>query len=104
MASVLSKLKQFKDLRSQAKQAQNILSQQTAHAKGAGGKVNVVMDGSQKILSLDIDANFLTPNNKNQIQRGVIEALEDANKQIQRVIAKKIQSGEMTMPDLSSLR
>jgi len=101
---MLSKLKQFKDLRSQAKTAQNILSQQTVHASGAGGKVNIVMDGSQKILSLDIDVALLTPEQKDKIQRGVIEAVENATKDIQKVIAKKIQSGEMKMPDLSSLQ
>ena len=101
---MLSKLKQFKDLRSQAKQAQSILSQQTAHASGAGGKINIVMDGSQKILSLDIDVALLTPDNKDKVQKGIIEAVENASKEIQKVIAKKIESGERKMPDLSSLQ
>ncbi len=101
---MLSKLKQFKDLRSQAKQAQNILSQQTVHASGASGRINIVMDGSQKIMSLDIDAALLSADNKHKIEKGIIEAVENATKEIQKVIAKKIQSGEMKMPDLSSLQ
>lgn len=101
---MLSKLKQFKDLRQQAKSVQNILSQETAHGSGAGGKVNVVMDGTQKILSLDIDNSLLTPNEKKKVEQGVIDALAAANKELQKLMAKKIQSGEMTMPDLSSLR
>lgn len=101
---MLSKLKQFKDLRSQAKEAQNILSQQTVHASAAGGKINIVMDGSQKILSLDIDVALLSPEQKEKVQRGIIEAVENATKEIQKVIAKKIQSGEMKMPDLSGLQ
>lgn len=104
MGSMLSKLKQFKDLRQQAKSVQNILSQETAHGSGAGGKVNVVMDGTQKIMSLDIDVSLLTPTEKKKVEQGVIDALAAANKELQKLMAKKIQSGEMTMPDLSSLR
>lgn len=101
---MLSKLKQFKDLRSQAKQVQNVLSKETVHGSGASGKVNVVMDGTQKIISLDIDASILNPDNKKKIEDGVIDAVSSANKDLQKLMAKKIQSGEMNMPDLSSLR
>lgn len=101
---MLSKLKQYKDLRSQAKNVQSVLSAETVHASGAGGKVNVVMDGNQKILSLDIDESVLAPEHKTKIEKGVQEALEDATKKIQRIMAKKIQSGEMKMPDISGLK
>lgn len=101
---MLSKLKQFKDLRSQAKQMQNALSQETAHGSGASGKVNVVMDGTQKILSLDIDASLITVDQKKKIEQGVIDAIAGATKGLQKLMAKKLQSGEMTMPDLSSLK
>jgi len=39
MGSMLTKLKQFKDLRAQAKTMQSALSHETAHGSGAGGKV-----------------------------------------------------------------
>lgn len=101
---MLSKLKQFKDLRSQAKQVQNVLSKETVHGSGAGGKINVVMDGTQKIMSLDIDTSILQVENKKKIEDGVIDAISSANKDLQKMMSKKIQSGEMNMPDLSSLR
>lgn len=104
MASMLTKLKQFKDLRSQAKTMQSALSQETAHGSGAGGKVNVVMDGTQKIISLDIDAALLTPDNKKKVEQGVSDAIGGASKDIQKIMAKKIQSGEMKVPDLSTLK
>ncbi len=104
MASMLTKLKQFKDLRAQAKTMQSVLAQETAHGSGAGGKINVVMDGTQKILSLDIDATLLTADNKKKVESGIVDAIESATKDLQKSMAKKMQSGELTMPDLSSLK
>lgn len=101
--SMVSKLKQFKDLRDQAKTVQSVLSKETVHADGAGGKVNIVMDGNQKIMSLDIDEGILNVSGKKTIEKGVIEAVESATKKIQKIMAKKLQSGEMTMPDLSNM-
>ena len=103
-SSMLSKLKQYKDLRSQAKSVQSVLSEETVHADGAGGKVNIVMDGNQKIMSLDIDESLLAPEHKEKIQQGVIDAIAASTKKIQKVMAKKIQSGEMEMPDISGLK
>ena len=101
---MLTKLKQFKDLRAQAKTMQSVLVKETAHGSGAGGKVNVVMDGTQKIMSLDIDATLLSPDSKKKVEQGVIDAISGASKDIQKIMAKKIQSGEVTMPDLASLK
>lgn len=101
---MLTKLKQFKDLRAQAKTMQSVLTKETAHGSGAGGKVNVVMDGTQKIMSLDIDVTLLSPDNKKKVEQGVIDAISGASKDIQKIMAKKIQSGEVTMPDLASLK
>lgn len=103
-SSMLSKLKSYKDLRSQAKTVQNVMSQESAHGAGAGKLVNVVMDGNQKIMSIDIADELLNVEHKEKLQKGIIEAIETATKQIQKIIAKKIQSGDMEMPDLSGLR
>lgn len=101
---MLSKLKSYKDLRSQAKSVQSIMSQETAHGSGARNRVNVVMDGNQKIMSIDIADDLMNVQEKAALQKGIIEAIESATKGIQKIIAKKIQSGDMQMPDLSGLR
>ncbi len=97
---MFQKLKQYKDLRDSAKDAQNVLSQETVHADSVGGKINIIIDGNQKIVSLDIDTSLLAPENKEKVEKGVKEAIESANKKLQRVMLKKIQSGELKMPDL----
>lgn len=100
---MFQKLKQYKDLRDSSKQAQSVLSQETIHADAAGGKVAVVMDGNQKIISIDIDESLLSPENKKKIEAGVKEAIESAISKLQRIMLKKIQSGELKMPDLPGM-
>lgn len=100
---MFQKLKQYKDLRDQAKTAQAILSQETVHADAAGGKVAVVMDGNQKILSIDIDESLLSPQQKTKVQDGIKDAIEKAMKKIQQKMIQKVKSGDLEMPDLSKL-
>lgn len=100
---MFQKLKQYKDLRDTAKKAQNTLSAVTVHADSVGGKVGVVMDGNQKILSLDINAELLSPENKEKVEKGVIDAIENAMKKIQKEMLLKMRAGELEMPDLSKL-
>lgn len=100
---MFQKLKQYKDLRDQAKQAQSVLEQVTVHADAAGGKIAVVMDGNQKILSLDIDASLLAPEHKKTVEKGVQDAIENAMKKLQREMLTKMKSGELEMPDMSKL-
>ncbi len=100
---MFQKLKQYKDLRDQSKQAQNVLEKETVHADAAGGKIGVVMDGNQKILSIDIDESLLAPENKSKIETGIKDAIESAMKKLQRVMMQKMKSGELEMPDISSI-
>ena len=99
--AVFSKLKQFKDLRSQAKKLQNELSQETVHVEGINGKVQLIMDGNQHVLSVDIDPELLNPNNKEKLQNGMRDLFNDGVKKIQRKMAQKMaKDGNL---DLSSL-
>lgn len=100
---MFQKLKQYKDLRDQAKSAQSILAEVTVHADAYGGKVGVVLDGNQKIVSLDIDESVLAPENKKKIEDGVKDAVEKAMKKLQMEMIKKMRSGELEMPDLSQM-
>lgn len=100
---MFQKLNQYKDLRKQAKDLQSVLSDVTVHADAAGGKVGVVMDGNQKIMSIDIDESLLSPDNKSKIENGVKDAIESAMKKVQKEMMLKMKSGDLEMPDLSKL-
>lgn len=97
---MFSKLKQFRDLRSQAKSLQSILAEETVHGEGKGGKVQVVMDGNQKIVTLDIDDALLLPEKKKDVEEGLKEALDDAIKKAQRVMAEKMRASGISLPGL----
>lgn len=100
---MFQKLNQYKDLRKQAKDVQSVLSDVTVHADAAGGKVGIVMDGNQKILSIDIDESLLSPDNKSKIETGIKDAIASAMKKVQKEMMMKMKSGDLEMPDLSKL-
>lgn len=101
--SQLSKLKQFKDLRKAAKDMQSKLAEETAMGEGSGGKVSVVMNGNQEVLSVAVDDSLLNPGGKSAIEKGVKDAVNGAVKNLQKAMAKKMQAGELEMPDMGDL-
>lgn len=100
---MFNKLKQIKDLRSQAKQVQHTLERETVHADACGGKVNVVMDGTQKIMTIEIHPELLAQSEKEKIQNGIKDAVNGASKKVQNLMAQKMRSGELKMPDIGGL-
>lgn len=100
---MFQKLKQYKDLRDQSKKMKSTLEKETIHADAAGGKIAVVMDGNQTILSIDIDESLMAPQYKSTVEKGVKEAIESAMKKLQRMMLEKMKSGEIQMPDLTKL-
>lgn len=99
--AVFSKLKQYKDLRADAKKFQSTMAEETVHGEGAGGKVGIIMDGNQEILNVDIDDALMTPDRKNDLTDGIKKAFADATKKLQRVMAAKVRSGDLKMPNLN---
>lgn len=97
---MFNKLKQIKDLRSQAKQLQDQLAEETIAVSSEGGKINLVMDGNQKVITLEIEPELLQLDKKEILERGLKEIYNDANKKVQRVIAQKMQSGNFNLPNL----
>lgn len=87
---MFNKIKQYKDLRSQAKKMQNELSDETVHTDEMGGKLAIVMDGNQKVLSLDIDESLIASENKDKLQNGLKDLFNNAVKKVQRQVAQKM--------------
>ncbi|HLD31869.1 MAG TPA: YbaB/EbfC family nucleoid-associated protein [Patescibacteria group bacterium] len=87
---MFNKLKQFKDLRSQAKTLQSQLAEESTTVDSTGGKISLTMDGNLKIRHLEIAEELLSPTQKERLTSGLISAHEEALKKMQRIMATKI--------------
>lgn len=94
---MFEKLKQFKDMRSKAKLLQDRLKDVVVHADADGGKIQVVMDGNQQIVRIEIDPDHLRTEKREELQKHVAEAVNSAVRKSQMEMAKAVQN----MPDLN---
>jgi len=97
---MFSKLKQFKDLRDQAKKIQDVLKDVTVEGSGAWGKVKIVMNGSQEVSSVTIDPELMS--DKGKLEAAMKEAYNDTVKKAQRSMADAMKkTGGLNLPGLS---
>ncbi|MFH1522749.1 MAG: YbaB/EbfC family nucleoid-associated protein [Patescibacteria group bacterium] len=82
---MFSKLKHLKDLRSQAKNMQNALSQETVTVEKGG--VKVVMNGNMEINSISINEDLA----KDSLEGILADSINEAIKKTQRLMAQKMQ-------------
>ena len=82
---MFSKLKQFKNLRSQAKTMQSALAQETVTEEKNG--VKIVLNGNMEILEIKLNGELT----KTAQEETVKNCLNDALKRAQRLMAKKLQ-------------
>ena len=94
---MFSKLKQFKDLRNQAKQMQGMLALESAEGQAAWGKVKVKINGNQEVLEINIDPELLSIDNKTKLEEAIKEATNDAIKKVQRIMAEKVKNSGMDL-------
>ena len=100
---MFQKLKQFKDMRDQAKHLQDMLGKESVTADAAGSKVVLTMDGNLALTGLSIDDELLAPDKKDKLQSAIKEAHADALKKMQRIMAMKMKEmgGMPNIPGLS---
>ncbi len=82
---MFNKLKQFKDLRSQAKTMQNALADESITIDKKG--VKLTMNGNLEITSIEINNDIA----KNSIENAVKNNVNEAIKKVQKIMATKMQ-------------
>ena len=82
---MFSKLKQFKDLRSQAKTMQSALAQETVTEEKNG--VKIVLNGNMEVLEIKLNGELT----KTVQEETIKSCFNDALKRAQRIMAKKLQ-------------
>jgi nucleoid-associated protein EbfC len=85
---MFNKLKQFKDMRDQAKQMKEMLDEVMVVGSGAGGNVMITLNGSHEPKGVQIAEGM----DKAKIEIGVKDAIIDANRKLQTELMKKMQS------------
>lgn len=100
---MFNKLKQFKDLRDQAKTLQDTLGKESVTVDAVGGKIKLTMNGNLALTNVTIDPELLTPDKKNKLEEGLKDAHADAMKKMQRIMATKMKEmgGLPNIPGLS---
>ena len=82
---MFNKLKQFKDLRSQAKTLQNAMSGETVTVEKNG--VTVIMNGNLEITKISLNNDL----NKDSLENILTDVTNDAIKKTQKLMARKMQ-------------
>ena len=82
---MFNKLKQFKDLRNQAKTLQNALAQESVNYEKNG--VKITMNGNMEITKLAINTDV----QKDRLENILTDAVNETIKRAQKVMAKKVQ-------------
>lgn len=97
--AMFSKLKQIKELRDQAKKAQDLFKDITAVGSAARDKVMVTMDGNFKIQGVSIDDELMNPESKDKLESGIKDAFADALKKVQKEMGMKMKDSGMDIPN-----
>lgn len=82
---MFNKLKQFRDLRSQAKTMQNTLSQEIISQDRNGASIK--LDGNLEVLELSLNPDLSVNEQADNLKKLINEAIKKA----QKVMAKKMQ-------------
>ncbi|MEK7203181.1 MAG: YbaB/EbfC family nucleoid-associated protein [Patescibacteria group bacterium] len=82
---MFNKLKQFRDLRNQAKTLQNALAGETIVVEK--NNVKITMNGNMEIAQLNVNETL----SKSNLEKTLVDCVNEAIKKTQKVMAKKIQ-------------
>ena len=89
---MFGKLKQFKDLRHQAKSLKSMLAEQQVSVEKNG--IVLVMDGNQKVISLVLPEVI----DKSDLAATLPDLINEAIAKVQRLMVEKMQSSGFNLP------
>lgn len=94
---------QMKDLYKMQKQAKEMKKMlKTIEVEAEEDGVLVVVNASQEVVSVEINEQQLSPENKKKIEKNIMTALQRATKKSQEIAAEKMKPlmGGMGMPGM----
>jgi len=96
-------LRQAQQLQAKLAKAQEELSNITVEATSGGGAVKVVIDGHQKVHSVEISPEVVTAEDVELLQDLVMTAVNEAVAKSQELVSKRLSSltGGLNIPGLT---
>ncbi len=97
-----SMINQAKELKARLDKAQKELGDTLVEGNAGRGAVKVVMDGQQKIRSVEISPKVIDPQKPEKLEELVLKAVADATARSQKVSSKHLKSltGGFKIPGL----
>jgi DNA-binding protein YbaB len=96
---MFNKLKQFKDLRSQAKQIQNQMEEEVLELSKDG--ITIKINGANEILDMQIEDKLLQ--DKDRLIKVIKNTFKDAMRDMQKRMAKKMMGSDINFDALKKL-
>ncbi|NMA92163.1 MAG: YbaB/EbfC family nucleoid-associated protein [Firmicutes bacterium] len=95
-------MKQLQKAQAQMAQLQKELSQKTIEFSSGGGAVRVVVNGKKELVSLAIDPEMLTEDNREMVEDAILAAVNEAFRQIDEMVNSEIGklTGGMNLPPI----
>lgn len=95
-------MKQAKMLQDKMAKMQEEMAGKTVEATAGGGMVKVVADGSQRIVSIQIEKEVIDPEDADMLQDLIIAAVNDALTKSQEMVSSEIGklTGGLNIPGL----
>ena len=95
-------LKQAQKLQNQMAKLQSELAERTVEATAGGGMVKVVANGSQRIVSIEIEPEVVDPEDVEMLQDLVLAAANDALARAQQMVSDEMGklTGGLNIPGL----
>ena len=97
---MLDKLKNLYEAQKKMTQMKKELENVVVEHSTAAGKIKISLDGTQKILSLSIDADLIKEDKKSLLEKEIVSCVNQASEKVQQVAAQKLKSslGDLNLP------
>ena len=96
-------MKQAQQLQSKMAKLQEEMAGKTVEATSGGGMVKVVANGSQRIISIQIEKEVIDPEDSDMLQDLVVAAVNDALSKSQEMVSSEMSklTGGLNIPGLT---
>ncbi len=95
-------MKQAQQMQSKMEEAKKELANKTVEASAGGGMVNVVANGNQEIVDLEINPDAVDPDDVEMLEDLVVAACNEAMRKVEEMTSEEMSkvTGGMNIPGM----